>query len=156
MPAWLGDVRSAQEHYICGFAAGPGDLHCNRDATWHGVLLNDDCTAIVAMMESCDGHLPAVRLSADYVHPLVHPCAIPGSRFCWPENECVLDWDEQAEFPAAAERVPAAAALRAILRPPPPGRVGAPPAPAGGVAAATVPPRGGYRTVTTPGRGTGP
>lgn len=105
-PAYLGDVRDEWSHYVCGFAPAPGELHCNRDATWHGVLLDDDAKAIVAMMESCDQHLPAVKLSADYVHPLAHPCAIPGSSFRWPENECYVEWDEHAEF-AAVEAVAA-------------------------------------------------
>lgn len=91
MGAYLGDVREEWALYVCGFAEGPGEVHCNRDATWHGFLLDGE--RIAAMMESCDQHLLAMRLSADYVHPLVHPCCVPGACFRWPENECYIEWD---------------------------------------------------------------
>ena len=101
MGAYLGDVRDGLgAHYVCGYAAAPGELHCNRDATWHAVLLNAAAKSIVAVMESCDEHVAAVKLSADYVHPLQHPCAIPGSRFHWPENVCVMEWDDAEAFAA--------------------------------------------------------
>jgi hypothetical protein len=86
--------------YVCGYSASPADVICGRDATWHGFVLGDPRWGI-AMMESCDGHLPQMKATADYVHPLVHPCGIPGSQFRWPENECFMDWDEAAELAAA-------------------------------------------------------
>ena len=46
-----------------------------------------------------------MEMSADYVHPLKHPCGLPGSVFRWPENECYMEWDESAEFAAEAELV---------------------------------------------------
>lgn len=88
--------------FICGYSAIPGEPVCGRDATWHGFVLDDPAQRIVAMMESCGGHAGQMRLTADYVHPLRHPCCIPGSRFRWPENECYTDWSEQAEFGQAA------------------------------------------------------
>ena len=54
------------------------------------------------MMMSCDDHLRQMKLSADFVHPLKHPCGLPGSTFRWPENECYMEWDETAEFAEAA------------------------------------------------------
>jgi hypothetical protein len=98
---YLGDVRDEREKWSCGYATAPERTHCLRDATWHGFLLDDPAERIVAMMSSCDGHLGHMKLSADYVHPMKHPCGIPGSSFRWPENECYTEWDEAAEFTAA-------------------------------------------------------
>ena len=50
----------------------------------------------IAGMASCDEHLCAMKLTADFIHPHEHPCGIDGSRFRWPENECYTDWDELA------------------------------------------------------------
>lgn len=99
----LGELRDEWAVYVCGYSPAPGELHCNRDATWHGFVLDDPAERIVAMMESCDDHLHRMKLSADFVHPLQHPCGIPGSSFRWPENECYTDWDETAELGAMAE-----------------------------------------------------
>ena len=98
----LGEPREEWEHWICGLVLLPGESLCRRDAAWHGFVLDDSCEYIVAMMASCDDHLPHMKLSADFTHPLKHPCGIPGSSFRWPENECYTDWDEAAEFAAAA------------------------------------------------------
>ena len=98
---YLGDVREEWQVFICGHAPSPDALHCDRDATWHGFVVDDEAVRIVATMESCDEHLPQLEQASDYVHPLQHPCGIPGSRFRWPENECFIEWDE-AEFLAAA------------------------------------------------------
>ena len=104
----LGELREEWEHWVCGYAPGPGDLGCHRDTAWHGVVLDDPCEHIVAMMGSCDDHLPQMKLTADFVHPHKHPCGIPGSEFRWPENECFTDWDEAAEFAAEAGMTAAA------------------------------------------------
>jgi hypothetical protein len=80
-------------------------LHCNRDSIWHGFVLDGPCENIVAMMNCCGEHRPFMEMSADYVHPLKHPCGLPGSVFRWPENECYMEWDESAEFAAEAELV---------------------------------------------------
>ena len=101
---WLGPPRDEWALYVCGYAPEPGGLHCNRDATWHGLVLDDPAEHIAAMMESCDDHLPQMKLSADYVHPITHPCCIPGSRFRWPENECYTDWDG-SELLGRAEQI---------------------------------------------------
>lgn len=82
--------------WVCGYASA--DVICGRDATWHGFVLDDPVAHIVAMMECCDEHLARMKLTADFVHRLKHPCGIPGSQFRWPENECFTDWDAQAEF----------------------------------------------------------
>ena len=97
-----GPLREEWQIFLCGHAAAPGALHCDRDATWHGFTVDDRTARITAMMESCDEHLPYMKLSADYVHPLQHPCGIPGSKFRWPENECYTEWDE-TEFAGLAE-----------------------------------------------------
>lgn len=80
----------------------PGGVICGRDATWHGVVLDDEAHSIVATMESCDEHLDRMKLTADYIHRLQHPCGIDGSMFRWPENYCYTAWDEASEFPQAA------------------------------------------------------
>lgn len=90
----MGEPREEWESWVCGYAPTPADLTCRRDATWHGFVLDDPCERIVAMMSSCDDHAAQMRLTADFVHPLTHPCAIPGSWFRWPENECYTQWDE--------------------------------------------------------------
>ena len=95
---WMGGPRDDQLTSLCGYAPEPGELSCNADATWHGMVVHPE---LVHAMASCDGHLAIMAAVAEYVHPLVHPCGIPGSMFRWPENECYTDWDE-AEL--AAER----------------------------------------------------
>jgi hypothetical protein len=95
---FLGKPREEWQHWTCGYEPYPGAIACSHDAVWHGVALDGDGDA--PGMASCDGHLPAMKLSADYVHPHQHPCGVPGSMFRWPENECYLDWDE-AELLAA-------------------------------------------------------
>jgi hypothetical protein len=92
--AYLGDLREEWQCGLCCYAVSPDALHCDRDAAWHGFVLDDGQDDIVAMMSSCDEHEPFMRLSADYVHPVKHPCNIPGSWFRWPENECYTDWDD--------------------------------------------------------------
>ena len=96
----LGDPREEWATGLCGFGGVPGGMICGRDATWHGFVLDDPAKRIAAMMTSCGDHVRYMRLSADFVHPLQHPCCIPGSSFRWPENECYTDWDESAEFAA--------------------------------------------------------
>ena len=95
---FLGPLREEWQVYICGFMLSLDDLHCDADATWHGFKLSEDGTAIKAMMECCDEHLPFIKRVSDYVHPLKHPCGIPGSKFRWPKNECYTEWSEQSEF----------------------------------------------------------
>jgi hypothetical protein len=96
----LGESREPWENWVCGYSPTPADLVCHRDATWHGFVLNDPAQRIVAMMSSCDDHLPQMKLTADFAHRLQHPCAIPGSSFRWPENDCYIDWDVPAELAA--------------------------------------------------------
>ena len=98
----LGEPREEWESWVCGFAMTRADPACHLDATWHGFVLDDPAEQIVAMMSSCDDHRRYMALSADFIHPLQHPCCIPGSMFRWPENECYTDWDE-SELAAAAE-----------------------------------------------------
>jgi hypothetical protein len=96
---WRGESREEWQIFICGFQASRDAMHCDQDSAWHGFAVGDH--GIKAMMTSCDEHADAMRQVAEYVHPLVHPCGIPGSMFRWPENECYTDWDEQAEFTQA-------------------------------------------------------
>lgn len=105
MTGYLGPARDSWQSWVCGYARTPGDPVCDADAAWHGFVLDDPAERIVAMMSSCDRHLRKMKLSADFVHLMRHPCAIPGSRFRWPENECYTDWDEAAEFTVLAEAV---------------------------------------------------
>lgn len=93
--------------YVCGYSPSPAELICGADATWHGFVLDDPFKHVIAMMECCDEHLARMKVTADYVHPLKHPCGIPGSRFRWPENECYTEWDEAAELGAGAVKVTA-------------------------------------------------
>jgi hypothetical protein len=90
----LGQPREEWTVYLCDYSPDLGEPHCNRDAPWHGFVLDDPAERIVAMMMSCDDHLRFMKLTADYVHRVEHPCGIPGSMFRWPENECYTDWDE--------------------------------------------------------------
>lgn len=96
--AWIGEPTEEWRHFLCCYSPSPRALKCQRDATWHGMVIGE--VDLIAM-ESCDEHVAIMSELADYVHPLVHPCAIEGSQFRWPENECYTDWDEQAEFTQA-------------------------------------------------------
>jgi hypothetical protein len=93
---FLGPERGEWEHWVCGFLPDrtPDAAACGQDAVWHGFTLDETGQHVSAMMSSCEEHLPAMRLSADYVHPHQHPCGIPGSEFWWPENECRMNWDD--------------------------------------------------------------
>lgn len=96
----LGEPREERESWSCGYADAP----CAHDAAWHGIVLADpDPAQDIAGMASCDEHLCAMKLTADFIHPHEHPCGIDGSRFRWPENECYTDWDELAESTAEKE-----------------------------------------------------
>jgi hypothetical protein len=92
---YLGKPAEMWESWLCGYSETPADLACHRDATWHGLVLDDPVQRVTAMMASCEEHLPLMKLTADYVHSLKHPCCIPGSRFRWPENECYTEWDSE-------------------------------------------------------------
>ena len=96
---FLSESREEWQVYVCGHQFSPDALHCNRDATWHGFAIDEH--GIKATMASCDQHRPDMERVTDYIHPLVHPCGIPGSRFRWPENECFTEWDEHAVFTQA-------------------------------------------------------
>lgn len=99
---FLGPLRDEWTIFTCGFMRAAEDvLHCNRDAAWHGFVIGG--TRIEAMMMCCGTHRPLMELSADYVHPLAHPCGIPGSVFVWPENYCVTEWDEAELLAAVAD-----------------------------------------------------
>lgn len=101
----MGKPRQEWENWVCGYSATPADPACHADATWHGFVLDDPAERIVAMMSSCDDHLPHMKLTADFAHPLKHPCGIPGSSFRWPENECYTDWDDETEVAAIAAEI---------------------------------------------------
>ena len=94
----MGGLRDDQLTALCGFAPKPGELSCNADVKWHGMVVGPE---FVEAMACCDAHLPIMEAIAEYVHPHVHPCSIPGSLFRWPENECYTDWNE-AELTANA------------------------------------------------------
>jgi hypothetical protein len=95
---WIGPESEPWRTALCSYSLKPGEPHCTRDATWHGMKFDGDD---VVPMESCDEHKPIVEALCDYVHPYVHPCGIPGSLFQWPENECITEWAEQSEFTQA-------------------------------------------------------
>ena len=102
----MGGPREAREGWTCGFAGrvpSSADPVCGREASWHGFVLDGEAQHVVSMMSSCDDHLRFMKLTADFTHPHRHPCAIPGSLFRWPENECYTDWDEAGELAAAME-----------------------------------------------------
>lgn len=102
--AWIGGPTEEWRHFLCCYSDAPGELKCQRDATWHGIVIDDGNGELVAM-KSCDEHKPIMEWLCDYVHQLVHPCGVPGSMFRWPENECYTDWDEAAEFAAESTAV---------------------------------------------------
>lgn len=92
----MGGERDEWLTSLCGFSPKPGDLSCNADAAWHGMVVGG--SEVTEAMACCDGHLAIMAAVAEYVHPLVHPCGIPGSMFRWPENECYTEWSELSEF----------------------------------------------------------
>ena len=87
--------------FQCGYLPDPDLPHCGTEATWHGFALDETMKNIVAMMTSCDEHVCEMIKAADYVHLLKHPCCIPGSEFVFPDNYCIVEWDERAEFAEA-------------------------------------------------------
>lgn len=86
----LQEPKDQALNWSCLYAPTPSDETCLAEATWHGFVLDDPAQRIVAMMSCCDEHKKYMALSADFVHPMDSPCAVPGSHFRWPENECYL------------------------------------------------------------------
>ncbi|MGH6654065.1 MAG: hypothetical protein ACRDVE_02535 [Actinocrinis sp.] len=103
--AWIGGETESWLIALCSYSPAPGEPHCARDATWHGI---EEAEPDLIGMACCDGHLSIMRTLADYVHPLVHPCEIPGAEFRPPENKCFTEWNEQSEFSQVAESAGAA------------------------------------------------
>ena len=95
----IGEESESWRVGLCAYSDAPGEPHCTRDATWHGIKMSEPEWVAMA---SCDAHLPIMLTLADCAHPLVHPCDIPDAEFRWPENRCFLEWDESAEFAAEA------------------------------------------------------
>lgn len=95
----IGPAEEPWASFLCGYSPKPGDGHCRKDALWHGVATGSEDPAIG--LASCESHLPQMRLSADYAHPLEHPCCVPGALFVETENRCVIEWDD-AELLAAS------------------------------------------------------
>lgn len=82
-------------NWSCGFMHSATAPACGRDAVWHGFHITDDGD-IAFMTACCDGHLPVMKLSAEYTHAMDSPCGLPGSKFVWPENHCFLPDTEDA------------------------------------------------------------
>jgi hypothetical protein len=95
----LQDLKPEELSWSCGFAETRAHPTCLAEAVWHGFVLDDPAKRILFMMSSCDEHRAAMVLSADYIHAMGSSCAVPGSVFIWPENECLLP---EAEFDLSA------------------------------------------------------
>lgn len=76
--------------WMCGYGARREASRCGSEAVWHGAVLDEGRTELIAMMECCDEHRPVMEAIADFVHELDSACGVPGSRFTWPENICYL------------------------------------------------------------------
>lgn len=110
MTLWRDRPYTSASNWTCVYSPSPTSPECGAEALWHGFLLNADGSTIDAMTACCDDHRPVMTRNVDYVHPLTHPCGIPGSRFRWPENVCHMDdWTPQVFVALAAERVDALA-----------------------------------------------
>lgn len=108
MPFWRDRPYSPASNWTCVHSPAASAPPCGAEAVWHGFLLTDGGARIDAMTACCDDHRPAVECLVDYLHPLTHPCGIPGSRFRWPENLCRMDdWTPQVHIALAAETVSA-------------------------------------------------
>lgn len=95
----------------CNFAPGPNAPSCLAPATWHGLILTEDCSALENVTFCCDRHLPSMRLSVDFIHAHDTACGLPGGRCMWDGSDgtsyCYIDWDTSALKLAAAEPVTA-------------------------------------------------
>lgn len=89
----------------CHYSPAPGTPLCLDEATWHGIVMPAHGRPEGAGLPCCDYHLPQMRLTAEYVHELVHPCCLPDARFIEAANACRLDWDETPLLTGAAEAV---------------------------------------------------
>lgn len=89
----------------CHYSPAPGIPLCLAEAKWHGIVVNGSDGFDHAGLPCCDHHLPQMRLTADYVHELVHPCCLPDAKFDEDTNRCRLDWDETPLFVGATEAV---------------------------------------------------
>jgi hypothetical protein len=83
-------------NWACGFSEHETDPPCMVPAQWHGIILDDDQSVIVAVIASCDDHREVMALSATYVHEMDSACGLPGSIFVWPENECLMPEQDDA------------------------------------------------------------
>lgn len=96
--------------WSCGFGERESDPPCMDPAVWHGVILSDARDLIVADMSCCDDHVKFMRRHATHVHEMGSACLLPGSKFRWPENICVMPDEELDQF--AAEAAPVSAGAR--------------------------------------------
>lgn len=92
--------------WSCGFGEHETDPPCMDSAVWHGVILNDARDLIVKDMSCCDGHVKHMRRHATHVHEMGSACLLPGSKFRWPENVCVMPGEDLERLAAEAAPVP--------------------------------------------------
>jgi hypothetical protein len=95
-------------NWSCLFAERRDDPRCGKPATWHGLILTWDCTALRDVTACCDEHVANMRAVVDFTHALQTECGLPGSMCHWDgstgESWCEFDWD--MGLLAAADVVP--------------------------------------------------
>lgn len=97
-------------NWSCGFGEDTDSPRCGQPSTLHGLIVRDG--SILAAMSCCAEHGDVMRLSATWVHEMDSPCALPGSLFYWPENECRLPDELSADAALeAATTMPATSGL---------------------------------------------
>ena len=111
------DGRSLHGHqpesanWSCLFAPRPEDPRCGKPATWHGLILTLDATALRDVTACCDEHVANMRQVVDFTHVMESVCGLPGSMCHWDGSTgaswCELDWSPGVAL--AAEAVPAGA-----------------------------------------------
>jgi hypothetical protein len=94
----LGDALSDfhNTNGLCSFQADlPGDVRCQKPATWHILVINPQNYEQTQCMTSCDEHYDIARGSAGiyFVQLHVHEpaCSMPGTWWNGKKNICELE-----------------------------------------------------------------
>lgn len=114
LPPLVGPERAEWLNGLCGYSPMGNEIdvldECLANATWHGVCFNQDRTAVLASLSSCDTHKTRMALSATLAHEMSDACGMPEAEIWWEggRSGCRINWDPAGDELRAARPTPAA------------------------------------------------
>lgn len=102
----VGDVNEAR---TCGFALDSNGPTCDAPAVVHLVVAHGPGDCLLAMLSACGMHVRIARMAGNLVmeHPHAAVCGMPGTRWDFHDNCCVIDDSGRSRADYAAEAVAA-------------------------------------------------